>query len=210
MYDSILFLDFDGTITSEETLEGAMRLCVDPAEYEAKARELLAGRTTLAETLHYAFSRIPSARLGDILAYVRSVPVRPGFAGLLALAKARGIPVVVISGGLRPCVEEKLAPYRDSLLDVYSVALDCSGETMRLVSDYEDGREIMSKTRVMARYDYRAALCAGDSYTDVRMARASQTVFARDALAKILQKEGVAYTPWSDFFDVARAISSSR
>jgi len=210
MYDEILFLDFDGTITSEETLEGAMRLCVDPAEYAEKAQEMLAGRLTLAEVLHYGFSRIPSSRLDDILAYVRSVPVRPGFLELLQLMQARGVPVVVISGGLRPCVEEKLAPYRGLLLDVYSVALDCSGETMRLLSDYEDGQELMSKTRVMARYEYRRAVCAGDSYTDVRMASASQTVFARDALAKILQKNGQAYTPWSDFFDIARAISSSR
>ena len=57
--------------------------------------------------------------------------------------QARGVPVVVISGGLRPCVEEKLAPYRGLLLNVYSVALDCSGETMRLLSDYEDGQELM-------------------------------------------------------------------
>jgi len=210
MTDSILFVDFDGTITSEETLEGAMRLCVDPGEYERKAREMLSGAITISEVLHYAFSRIPSSRLEEIKAYVRSVPVRPGFGELLALAEERGIPVVVISGGLRPCVEEKLAPYRSRLLDVYSVELDCSGETMTLRSEYEDGQEIMSKTRVMARYSYRRALCVGDSYTDVHMAMASQTVFARDTLAKILTVKGVPYTPWEDFFDIARAISSSR
>jgi len=210
MYDTILFIDFDGTITAEETLEGAMRLCVDPAAYAEKEKEMLAGKTTLAEAVRYAFSQIPSSRLEDIKAYVRGVPVRPGFGELLQLAKERGIPAVVISGGLRPCVEEKLAPWRELLLDVYSVALDCSGETMRLVSDYGGDGEILSKVQVMGRYEYRRAICIGDSYTDIKMARASQTVFARDTLAKTLEKLGVPYTPWSDFFDVARAISSSR
>ena len=42
------------------------------------------------------------------------------------------------------------------------------------------------------------------------MAKASQTVFARDALAKILSRQGVPFTPGEDFYDVARAISSSR
>ena len=54
-----------------------MRLCIDPALYEEKARELLAGKRTLAETLHLAFGMIPSERLNDILAYVRGVPIRP-------------------------------------------------------------------------------------------------------------------------------------
>jgi len=210
MYNTMLFIDFDGTITAEETLEGAMRLCVDPAAYAEKEKEMLAGRTTLAEAVRYAFSQIPSSRLEDIKAYVRGVPIRPGFGELLQLAKEQGIPAVVISGGLRPCVEEKLAPWRELLLDVYSVALDCSGDTMRLVSDYEGDGEILSKVRVMGRYEYRHAICVGDSYTDIKMARASQTVFARDTLARTLEKLDVPYTPWSDFFDVARAISSSR
>lgn len=210
MYDTIIFIDFDGTVTSEETLEGAMRLCVDPEQYEEKAREMFSGKLTLAEVLHYGFSKIPSSRIGDICAYVRGVPVRPGFEELLQYAKKLEIPVVIISGGLQPCVEEKLAPYRDLLLDIYSVDLDCSGPFMRLVSDYEDGGEIMSKTQVMARYDYRRALCIGDSYTDIRMAKASQMVFARDALAKTLDQMGVPYTPWSDFFDILCMINNSR
>jgi len=210
MYETMLFIDFDGTITSEETLEGAMRLCIDAADYAEKEKELLAGKLSLAEAVHYAFSHIPSSRIEEIKAYVRGVPVRPGFGELLQLAKERGIPAVVISGGLRPCVEEKLAPWRELLLDVYSVDVDCSGETIRLVSEYEGGGEIMSKVRVMERYGYRRAVCIGDSYTDIKMAKASQAVYARDTLAATLEKLGVPYTPWTDFFDIARSISSSR
>ncbi len=210
MHDTILFLDFDGTITSEETLDGAMRLCIDAELYEEKLREFRAGRLTLAQTLRLAFEYIPSNRLPDILEYVRNVPVRPGFDELLDDMARLNIPVVVISGGLQPYVEEKLQPYRDRLLGVHSVAVDASGPFLRLNSEAEADGEMLQKTLVMQKYAYRNAICVGDSHTDVRMAKASRTVFARDALVRLLAKQGVPFIEWSDFYDVARAIKSSR
>ena len=210
MFDTMLFVDFDGTITSQETLEGSMRLCIDPVLYDEKEREMLAGKHTLAETLHMAFAMIPGHRLAQMLDYVKTVPLRAGFAELLDQMDALGIPVVVISGGLKPYVEEVLAPYRAKLLDVYSVETDCREAQIRLHSDYEADGEIMQKTLVMAQYDYKKAVCIGDGYTDVRMALASELVFARDTLAGILEKRGVPYRPWQDFYDVARCISCSR
>ena len=210
MHDTILFLDFDGTITSEETLDGAMRLCIDADLYEEKLRELREGKRTLADTLRLAFEYIPSGRLQDILDYVRGVPVRPGFEALLDDMAALGIPVVVVSGGLKPYIEEKLAPYRDRLLGVHSVSVDASGPFLKLHSEAEADGEIMQKTLVMQKYAYKNAICAGDSHTDVRMAKASQTVFARDLLARLLTKQGVPFIEWNDFYDISRAIKSSR
>jgi len=210
MYETILFLDFDGTITSEETLEGSMRLCIDPLLYKEKEQEMLEGKRTLADTLHLAFSMITCDCMEEIKAYVRGVPLRPGFGELLDLAKEKEIPVVVISGGLKPCIEKKLAPYRDRLLDVHSVEVLCVDGRISLESPHEAGGDLMEKTRIMAQYDFKEAICVGDGHTDVRMALASDLVFARDTLAAILKKRGVSYKPWDDFHDIARWISSSR
>ena len=210
MYETIIFLDFDGTITSEETLEGSMRLCIDPLLYREKEQEMLEGKRSLADTLHLAFSLIPCDRLEEIMAYVRGVPLRPGFEQLLDLAEEEGIPVVVISGGLKPCIDEKLAPYRDRLLDVHSVEVLCLDGRLRLVSPCEARGDLMEKTLIMAQYNYKEAICVGDGHTDVRMALASDLVFARDALAAILRKRRVAYQAWEDFYEVARLIRSSR
>ncbi|MEA4966037.1 MAG: HAD-IB family phosphatase [Oscillospiraceae bacterium] len=210
MYDKMLFVDFDGTITSQETLEGSMRLCIPAELYMEKERELTEGKCTISSVLHLAFSVMPSSRFGEIMDYVRTVPIRPGFLELLVRMREMGIPVVVISGGLQPYVEEKLAPYREYLLDVYSVALDTSGEFMRLRSDYDDGTELIQKAKIMEKYNCRHAMCIGDSYSDVEMARASRTVFARDTLAQVLTAMQVPYHPWEDFFDVERVIKSSK
>lgn len=210
MFDRILFIDFDGTITSEETLTGAMRLCIPADLIREKEKEMVEGKRSLADTLHLAFSMIPGNRMEDILAYVREVPIRPGFEALLDLAAEEKIPVVVISGGLKPYVDEKLAPYRDKILDVYSVEVSPEKDRIRLVSAYEGQGELMQKTPIMALYDYKEAIMIGDGHTDVRMALASDRVFARDGLAQILEAKGVSFLPWRDFYDVLEAIKSSR
>lgn len=195
-------MDFDGTITAEDTLDGCMRRTIDPVVYDVKHNEMLSGKITLSQAIHMAFGMIPSSRFSEMMEYVRGVPIRKGFDDLLAAMKEQGTPVVVVSGGLKPYVEEKLAPYRDRLLDIHSVELDLSDRYMRLVSEYEECGDLLQKTLVMSRYDYKTAICVGDSHSDVRMAKASQLVFARDLLAKLLEKQGVHYIPWSDFYEV--------
>ncbi|GAB1476824.1 2-hydroxy-3-keto-5-methylthiopentenyl-1-phosphate phosphatase [Bacillota bacterium] len=202
MYDKILFLDFDGTITSEETLVGSMRLTIDEDLYEEKLREMMEGKLTLSQALHMAFGTVPSERLPDIIEYVKSVPIRPGFEELLLAMADKNIPVVVISGGLRPCIEAKLEPFRERLLDVHSVDVDSGGPHLKLISAYEEKGDLLQKTRVMEQYEYKTAICAGDGHTDMRMAKTSQLVFARDQLADALKKQGVPYEPWQDFFDI--------
>lgn len=204
MYDKILFVDFDGTITSEDTLEGALESVISKELIADKTKEMLAGRMTLSQVVKEGFATIPSEKFPTMMAYLEPVPLRPGFPELLTEAETRGIPVVVISGGLRPMVESKIGAYSSKLLGMHSVELDLSGSHMKLVSDYDDGTELLAKTKIMKQYEYQHALCIGDSYTDVNMAVGSDVVFARDRLAKILDQKGVDYVPFEDFFDVIK------
>lgn len=206
MYEKILFVDFDGTVTSEETLEGILRRFTDPGEYAKGEAEFRAGRIGLPELLTYAFSTIPYSRMEDIMEYVRGVELRPGFDAFLDTAGAMGIPVVIISGGLRSYVEEILEPYREKILDVYSIDSDCVDGYIRLLPEYRSDRELMNKTAVMKRYDFGQSICIGDGYTDIIMAMAADTVFARDVLAEHLAKAKKPFYRWGDFFDVEKVL----
>ena len=209
MYRTVAFVDFDGTITLEDTLEGAIRLYADPEEYRAMRQKLVKGEITLSRVVRYAFDGAPSDRLTRMLDYVDRVGIRPGFPEFLDEMERQEIPVVVISGGIRQFVERKLAPYRDRLLGLHAVDLDVSGPGMRLVSAYDDGNELLKKTDVMALYPHEHAIGIGDSFTDRNMALAVDTIFARDELERYLQKLGRSYIPYGDFFDVVRTLQKS-
>lgn len=204
MYDTIVFADFDGTITMEDTLVGAIRLFVDPEEFRLYSGKLAKGEMTLSQVVRRAFDGAPSELLPRMLEYVESVAIRPGFADFLDEMDRRGVPVVVISGGVRQFVERKLAPYRSRLLGLHAVDLDVSTPEMKLISAYDNGDELLKKTDVMALYEYRHAVGIGDSFTDRNMSRAVDTIFARDVLAQYLQKLGHPYLPYEDFYDVIR------
>ena len=209
MYDTIAFVDFDGTITMEDTLEGAIRLFASPEEFHSVKGKLVRGEMTLSQVVRYAFDGAPSSRLERMLDYVKGVALRPGFPEFLDEMDRRKIPVVVISGGVRQFVELRLAPWRGRLLGVHAVDLDTSGPGMKLVSPYDDGNELLKKTDVMALYDYRHAIGIGDSFTDMKMSLAVDTIFARDVLAAYLQKMGRQFLLYDTFFDVIEAVRNS-
>lgn len=206
MCQTIAFVDFDGTIMAEDTLEGAIRLFASPEEYHRVRQKLVSGEMTLSQVVRYAFDGAPSPRLPRMLEYVDGVAMRPGFPEFLDEMAARDIPVVVISGGIRQFVERRLAPFRSRLHGLHAVDLDASGPAMRLISPYDDGNELLKKTDVMALYDYRHAIGIGDSFTDRNMALAVDTIFARDELARYLRELGRPYRPYEDFFDVIQTM----
>lgn len=194
----------------EDTFSGAMRLFIDPDEFSLYSKKLAAGEATLSEVVRKAYDGAPAALLPKFLNYVRSVPMRPGFEAFLDACDALDIGVVVISGGARQFLEQKLAPYEERLLGIHAASLTVCDDALHLESSFDDGNELVKKTAVMALYDYDRSIGIGDSFTDCNMAQAADRVFARDVLAKFLTKKGILFTPFEDFYTVADAIRSSR
>ncbi len=206
MYQNIIFIDFDGTITTEDTLTGAILPFVDPEEFQEYNSRLFSGKMTLSQVVRYAYDNRPSEWIPPMLEYIDSVQIRPGFSEFLCRMQEMEIPVVVISGGFRQFSERKLAPYMDKITALHAVEMSVEDGRIRLVSQYDDGNELLKKTEVMALYDYEHAIGIGDSLTDKNMARAVDTCFARDILAQYLTKIGTPYKPYEDFYQVLQQV----
>jgi 2-hydroxy-3-keto-5-methylthiopentenyl-1-phosphate phosphatase len=206
MYKNIVFIDFDGTITSEETLVGVMKKLVSKESFDKRFAEAKKAEKTISQMLKEFFSEIPSNRISEVMAYIETIPLRAGFEDFLDYLKEVQVPVVVISGGLSPMVNYKMQRYRGKLLDVHSVELNLTGQFMRLESSFDDGIELLKKTDIMRQYDYEKSICIGDSYTDMNMAMASDFILARDELADYLTKKGKVYEKWEDFYDVLKIV----
>lgn len=206
MYKNIIFIDFDGTITTEDTLTGAILPFVDPQEFKEYNSKLFSGEMTLSEVVRYAYDGRPAEWLPPMLDYIDKVQIRPGFDEFLDKMQEKNIPVVVISGGFRRFSERKLAPYMDRITALHAVELTVDGDKMRLISQYDDGNELLKKTDVMALYEYEHAVGIGDSLTDKNMAQAVDTCFARDVLTQYLTKIGRDYIPYEDFYEVMKEL----
>lgn len=197
----ILFSDFDGTITARESLEAVLKEFASE-KYDDMMKRLRAGEVTIRKGVREMVEAIPSAKYPEIIQFVRDIPIRPGFEALLDFLEGRGIPFIVLSGGLRGMVEARLGHLANRAHHIIAADVDTSGTYLKVSSAYEMGAELVAKAEVMKAFAADEQIVIGDGITDFQMARQATTVFARDALAEFLDKEGIHYHAWSDFFDV--------
>ncbi len=205
MIDIIVFSDFDGTITAEETFAGAMMRVCDEDKLNYWVEQFKAG-TPMGYCWSELFKTVPSLRYARIEEYLKQITVRRGFGEFVDYLWQRKIPLVVISGGIFRMQQHILAPYADKITGMYGCNLDTTREYMHFSSEYEAKQEYMSKLLIMEKYPAKKKICIGDSFTDFCMASASDVVFARDVLAQELEKLGRDYVPYETFFDVISGI----
>ncbi len=202
-----VFCDFDGTITSEESMEGVFKRFT-PELFQPVKDKMLALEITLREGVRQLLESIPSNRYPDILEYVRQVPIRPGFEQMLDFLDEQGVPFVIVSGGLRGMVHERLGDLVGRVHKIFALDVDVSGENIRIKSDFEGDMELVAKAEVINLFDAGQRIIIGDGATDINMAQQGSLVFARDSLAFFLNHMGVAFTEWTDFFDILHALKS--
>ncbi len=204
----VVFCDFDGTITAEETFVGMLKEFA-PQLSQQLMPLMYARQLTLRQGVRQILESIPSARYPEIIEYVHTKPIRPGLVELLDFLDSEGVPFVVVSGGLRCMVETVLSQASNgtpSLLErvaaIYAVDVDTRGEFLRVQSEFEEDTELVSKVKVMAQHPAEEQIAIGDSVTDLNMALHAPVVFARDRLSQYLDEHNKPYIPWKNFFDI--------
>lgn len=202
---SMVFCDFDGTITAVETFV-AMFKAFAPDVSSQVLPQIYHRQITLRQGVRQILESIPSRCYPDILEFTRSQLTRPGFIELLDFLDAHQVPLVVVSGGLQGMVEVVLGNLVQRVQAVHAIEVNTSHEYLQINSPYEAGTEMVAKVNVIKQYSNQYgeihAIAIGDSLTDLNMALYAPIVFARDRLAEYLDQHQKAYIPWNDFFDV--------
>ncbi len=196
-----VFCDFDGTITATESLEAVFREFL-PGKWEPVKKKLIAGETTLRQAVPAMIEAIESEKCPEIARFVSEIPIRPGFSDFLNFLENTGIPMVIVSGGVRKMVEIKLGELLGQIHDVVAVDVDASGPYLSVHSAFSGGSELVDKAAVIDSYGADVKIVVGDGITDFNMARHADLVFARDSLAKYLERKKARHVMWEDFTDI--------
>jgi 2-hydroxy-3-keto-5-methylthiopentenyl-1-phosphate phosphatase len=202
----IVFCDFDGTITAEETFVAVLKHFA-PKLSAQLIPQMYTRKLTLREGVRQILESIPSSSYGEILEFTRPQAIRPGFIELLDFLEVEKVPLVVVSGGLRGMVEVVLGGLVQRIHALYAVDVDTSGEYLAVCSDYEGDTELIAKVQVMQEYPADEKIAIGDSITDLNMAIEASVVFAQLRLAQYLDESQKPYIPWNDFFEVREQLA---
>ncbi|BAY21891.1 HAD-superfamily hydrolase [Calothrix sp. NIES-2100] len=197
----IVFCDFDGTITVEETFVAVLKKFAP--ELSAKLLpEMYARRLTLRQGVRQILESIPSSRYTEILEFTQTQPIRPGFVELLDFLEFQGVPLVVVSGGLQGMVETVLDRLVERVHAIHAVDVETNGSHLKVLSQYEGGTELIAKVEVMSQYPAYQKIAIGDSLTDLNMALQASVIFARDRLAEYLDEQKKPYIRWDNFSQI--------
>jgi 2-hydroxy-3-keto-5-methylthiopentenyl-1-phosphate phosphatase len=207
----IVFCDFDGTIACNDVLV----LACETFAPEVTARvmpQLYNLELSLRVGVRQLVEAIPSDHYGAMLELARSQPLRSGLRDLIEFLDGQGVEFVVVSGGIRGMVEAALGDLADRVVGIHAMDVDTTGEYLAVRSEFEGEVELVDKLKVVSRYlgtplpaggfTNENWIAIGDSVTDLNMALAAPTVFARSRLKTYLDERGKVYTPYESFFEV--------
>jgi 2-hydroxy-3-keto-5-methylthiopentenyl-1-phosphate phosphatase len=193
-----LFVDWDGTITVQDSLVQVIHEFGDPALL-AELEPRVGVDLTLHEEIALEFAAI-TAPLDEVVAWVlEHVEVRPGLAELAELRPT------IVSAGFRQLIEPVLE--REGIeLDVLANEVEARPEGW--VVSFRDEAVCATcgepcKRGGLAGEPY---VYVGDGYSDRCAALAAERVFARDSLAAYLRDQGAPFEAFDDLRDVATLV----
>ncbi len=206
MVEKIVFCDFDGTITTEDTFVKMLKKFT-PNLAAKLLPEIYNLRLTLRDGVRQLMESIPSAKYPEILAFMQCETQRPGFTQFLDFLTAKNIKIVIISGGLKGIIEAILGDFKEQIYAIHAFDVDTTQPYLQVKSDYESDTELVSKVQVIKYYNVQDFVVIGDSITDLQMALYSPVVFARYPLTKYLDEKQKKYILWSDFYDIMEKLT---
>lgn len=197
----IVFCDFDGTITVQETFVAMVKRFA-PEVSALVLPEIYAKRVTLREGVRKMLESIPSSSYSELVEFTRTQPIRAGFVEFLDFLKTEQIPIVIVSGGLHGMVAAVLEPYLNQIEAIHAIEVSTSGAYLQVNSQFEGGTEMVAKAEIMASYRADETIAIGDSITDWNLALAASLVFARPPLTNYLAEQKKPYVLWDNFIDI--------
>lgn len=204
----IVFCDFDGTITEEETLEMFFQNFYEEDIREVAERMISKGYS-VKKGIREMMSHVPSDTYTKCISSMKGVKIRPGFQEFLTYLRQRNIMFVIISGGLKDMIEVVLCNFISDIKYIYSADVNLDKVYAELYSGYESDLELVSKVDIMQQFDYGKSICIGDSYTDIIMAENSDVVFARDRLRHAMEQRRKKHYYYDTFFDIIKILRES-
>jgi 2-hydroxy-3-keto-5-methylthiopentenyl-1-phosphate phosphatase len=194
-----LVLDWDGTCTEVDSLHMVLEEFGDREIYGRVEGLLLRGEISYRELMEREFATV-RVELDEVVAFlVEHARLRPGFHEL-----AEAYDPLLLSSGFHELIEPLLARERVEL-EVRANRIEPRPDGW--VVRWRDG----AACAVCGDHCKRSGLPAGelvfvgDGYSDRCAARAATRVFARDGLARYLEREGTPFEGFDDLRDVLRA-----
>ena len=204
-----VFVDFDGTITDEDTFDALVKEFAGADVWQKHENDLHSGAMTLRQGLA-ANAQTLRCTIDEADEFIaRNTRFDPTFAAFAARCQHEGVPLTILSSGLGPLIERALE--RNGLAHVPLISNGAiphhSGWQMTFRDESENGHDKAIAVR-QARSAGEYVVFVGDGISDLSAALEADRVFVRRgrALEGFLKARGVEFVPFDRFDDIEKEL----
>lgn len=206
-----VFSDFDGTIAHPDTLNFLAERFAGAEFRRAIGRQIVSGQMSLRDAIQEEVGVIQGS-LDEVVAFVnRHVEVDPSFPVFAGWCFQQGIPLTVLSGGMRQVIESLLRPL--NLPSVRILANEVKIQNNRWRLEFLDSTDWGHDKGAALREAKKAGLSTvflGDGLSDRGAAVEADVVFAKAGLASFCQEQGIPFREFGSFSEVQGMLSQER
>jgi 2,3-diketo-5-methylthio-1-phosphopentane phosphatase len=204
-----VFIDFDGTITTEDVGEKFFVTFADKEKAYAIVNEWLDGKITSRQTWERLCALIENLDMKKFDEFINGISLDPYFIEFVEFLEARGIEPIVLSDGLDYYIERILKKYGLERLKVYSNKAIFENGRCRPEFPYTDEECDLcancKRNHIIANSaDDDITFYIGDGFSDACPVQYCDFVFAKRTLLKYCEKHRITFFPYSDFGDVRK------
>jgi 2-hydroxy-3-keto-5-methylthiopentenyl-1-phosphate phosphatase len=202
----IMVVDFDGTAAEDDVQQAIMDRFADHNTWRAIDCAWAAGEMTTATRAMRQWELIQASE-AEILAFLETRRLDPGFRDFIAFCKRVGYPVHVVSDGFDFYIRPLLARAGLGYLPLSANSLCFDAGVARMSFLHQRGRDQYygnDKTFVIDQLRSPGAriVYAGDGYSDRAAAHAADLLFAKSKLALYCVEHGLPFEPFDTFRDI--------
>ena len=191
-----VFSDFDGTITTRDTIVFLTEQHGRGAEFRDEMLQgIKTGKLTVFEVIRRELETVTLSWQEAQKSLIRHIEIDPSFPSFVDWTRSAGLPLSVVSSGLEPTVRLFVGEY-GLKIHAHPVEFAPDGWRYRI-------RESSLKTVVLRQAKKKGKLVyIGDGTSDVDAIPFADVLFAKSYLEEYCRRNNVAYEPFQTFSDV--------
>jgi 2-hydroxy-3-keto-5-methylthiopentenyl-1-phosphate phosphatase len=206
----LLIVDFDGTVAPTDTVDALLERFADP-EWQRVEEQWVTGQLNSQECMKAQLALV-RADQAILEGFLQSVVIDPFFSDFVQYTSAFA-DIAVVSDGLDYPIRHALQklnippiPIYANRLEFRTHGLDISFPYTDAACTYQNGVCKCAAARALDAGRGLSTVLIGDGRSDRCIAHSVDYVFAKGALRRYCENEGIAHTPFDSFDDILTVI----
>jgi HAD superfamily phosphoserine phosphatase-like hydrolase len=196
-----VYCDFDGTITTRDTIVFLTEQFGAGPEYRREVLDLIVqGEITVFEAIRRELGTVKVSWEDAVIRLREQISLDPGFGTFVQWCKDAGSPLTIVSSGMEPVVRLFLEPFD---LPIYAHSVIPSADGWQYTERPENDKRML-----LAGESSRNVVYIGDGTSDVEVIPYVNHLFAKSGrfLESHCKTNGIPHRTFTDFNDVREAV----